>query len=458
MKTGINRRVSLTRAIALSLAVAVSTPVFAAGRKEAPDLKAMQHQVEQLKKQLMVMEQKVDAAVTEAAAANQQVKAVKDNVARANNNASIANANALNAMVAPENPDIKFRFAGSVAADYGLSSRASQGMAMGPGGSNPKSTFTGGSFMPIFLLKYKDLLEVEAHMEVMNMGAETSTSLEYAQLDLFLNDWVTLVTGKFLSPIGQFQQALHPAWINKLPDRPAGFVEGGGGEPLSEVGMQVRGAFPIGNMTADYAVYVGNGPQMQPDGLSLSGYSQDNNNNKSFGGRFGLRPIPHLDVGISAMHSEVASNAVTMASNMAGSSASHNLYDVDFSYTPPNVDIRGEYIHARLAPILFDDQTGAAPALVPSAAWKMWYLQAAYRLAGISSDPALGKLEIVSRISQSKVSGGIMDWRMFNEKRATVGLDYWWSPTLVGKIAFEHKIFQYQPSDNLLRLRMAFGF
>lgn len=457
MKTHVNRRSSVARVIALSLAVAASTPALAASSQVAPDLKALQSQVEQLKQQLKAMEKKVDDAVTAAASANQQVEVVKDNVARANSNASIANANALNAMVAPENPDIKFRFAGAVVADYGLSSHASQGMGMGPAGSNSNSTFTGGSFMPIFLLKYKDLLEVEAHMEVMNMGGETSTSLEYAQLDLFLNDWATLVTGKFLSPIGQFQQALHPGWINKLPDRPAGFVEGGGGEPLSEVGVQLRGAFPIGNMTADYAVYIGNGPQMEPDGLSLAGYSQDNNNNKSFGGRLGLRPLPHLDLGISAMHSQVASNAMLMP-GAGGSSASHNLYDADFSYTPPNVDIRGEYIHAKLAPIMFDDQLGTPPAVAGSTTWKMWYLQGAYRLAGISSNTTLGKFEIVSRLSQSKISGGMMDWRMSNEKRETVGLDYWWGPTLVSKIAFEHKTFQYQLSDNLLRLQMAFGF
>lgn len=454
--TGIGRS-PLARAIAFSLTLATVSPAFAAEKVKAPDLKAMQQEVEQLKQQLQAMEQKVNDAVADAARANHQVDVVRASVDQVNTNAIAANANALNALVAPESSDVKFRFAGAVSADYGISSRAPSGTGMS-GGAAAKSTFTGGSFMPIFLLRYKDLLEVEAHMEVMNMGAETSTSLEYAQLDLFLNDWATLVTGKFLSPIGQFQQALHPAWINKLPDRPAGFVEGGGGEPLSEVGVQLRGAFPLGTMTADYAVYVGNGPQLQPDGLSLAGYSQDNNNNKSFGGRFGLRPVPHLDLGISAMRSKVASNAAMVMSGMAGANASHNLYDVDFSFTPPNVDVRGEYIHAKLNPVLFDDQSGAPPSMVPSATWKLWYLQGAYRLAGISSDPILGKLELVSRLSQSTISGGLMDWRMLNEKRETLGVNYWWSPTLVSKLAIEHRRFQNASSDNLLRLQMAFGF
>ncbi len=433
----------------LAMAVVTSLAAHFAVAKE-PDLNALQQQVAQLKEQLQAMEQKVNDAVADAARANQQVEVVKATVDQTNANASAANTNALNALNAPDSSDVKFRFAGGVTANYGLSSRGSP--------ESPNSSFTGGTFLPIFLLTYKDLLAVEAHLEVTNDGAETSTSLEYAQLDLFLNDWATLVTGKFLSPIGQFQEGLHPAWINKLPDRPAGFVESGGGEPLSEVGVQLRGAFPIGSAIANYAIFAGNGPQLAPDGLSLAGYSKDNNNNKSFGGRFGLRPVPYLDFGISAMRSEVGSNASDVLSGTPGSHASHNLYDVDFAFTPPYVDIRGEYVHAKLDPVVFDDQSGAPPDLVPSTTWKLWYLQGAYRFAGISSNAVLGKFELVTRLSQSRVSGGAMDWRMFNEKRETLGLNYWWSPSLVSKIAFEHKRFENNANDNLLRLQMAYGF
>ncbi len=454
----ITARSCMAIAAAMSLTMMVITPASATGAADSPNLKALQQQVEQLKQQLQAMEQKVDDALAQAANANQQVQAVHDSVAQANSVALTANTNALAAIEAPENADVKFRFAGAVVANYGVSSHASQGMSMAPGGTGSNSTFTGGAFMPIFLLKYKDLAEIEAHLEFMNMGGETHTSLEYAQIDLFLNDWATVVAGKFLSPIGQFQQSLHPAWVNKLPDRPAGFVEGGGGEPLSEVGVQVRGAFPIGNMTADYAVFAGNGPQLGEEGLALEGNSHDNNNNKSFGARFGLRPIDHLDIGVSAMHSKVTSNAEMLMPGMFGSSASHDLYDFDFSYTPPNVDIRGEYIHGRLQPVWFDDSSGDDPSLLATATWRLWYLQGAYRFAGMTDNPTLGKFEVVSRVSQNKVSGGSMDWRMSNEKRVTVGLNYWWSPTLVGKIAYEHKNFEYLTTDNLLRMQLVFGF
>ena len=48
-------------------------------------------------------------------------------------------------------------------------------------------------------------------------AGETETNLEYLTIDWFINDYMALIAGKFLSPIGQFRQNLHPSWINKLP-------------------------------------------------------------------------------------------------------------------------------------------------------------------------------------------------------------------------------------------------
>ena len=103
------------------------------------------------------------------------------------------------AALADDNTDIKYRLSGSVVANWADSTS----------GMMP-NTFAGGAFMPVFLVRDKNLLQLEAHVEVANYGNETETSLEYAQLDLFLNDYMTLVAGKILSPIGQFQQAIHP--------------------------------------------------------------------------------------------------------------------------------------------------------------------------------------------------------------------------------------------------------
>jgi len=57
------------------------------------------------------------------------------------------------------------------------------------------------------------------------LTAETSftqsgVSLGQAQIDIFLNDWLTADVGYFLAPIGFWNERLDPRWINKLPDIP----------------------------------------------------------------------------------------------------------------------------------------------------------------------------------------------------------------------------------------------
>jgi len=167
-------------ALALALAAGNGT-ALAAGMPAGSDIKAIQKRVDRLQKELDATKRAADRAAQLADTAQREATAA-------------------------DSDDIKWRFAGSVAANYGSNNM-----------KGSSDTFTGGSFMPIFLVRYKDLLELEAHMEVANNGSETKTSLEYAQLDLFATDWATIVAGKFLSPLGQFQQAIHPPWINKLP-------------------------------------------------------------------------------------------------------------------------------------------------------------------------------------------------------------------------------------------------
>ena len=98
-----------------------------------------------------------------------------------------------------------------------------------------------------------------------------------------VNDYVALVGGKFLSPIGQFRQNLHPSWINKLASAPPGFGHDGAA-PTSDIGLQARGGFQIGNMFANYAVYASNGPELNStfedgefelEGIRAEGFDED---------------------------------------------------------------------------------------------------------------------------------------------------------------------------------------
>lgn len=398
-------------ALTLALLTAAGTAA-AAGDPPGGDLDALHKQVDQLQKELKATQRAVNDAQQTAAAARREASA-------------------------PDNAFIKWRFAGSVVANYTAGNT--------PGQSN---SFGGGAFMPIFLVRYKDLLELESHMEFANNGSETESSLEYAQLDLFATDWATVVAGKFLSPLGQFQQTLHPAWINKLPDRPAGFTEEGGAEPLTDVGVQVRGGVPLGSVsTGNYALYVGNGPQLTADGLSLEGFSQDNNDNKAVGGRLGFRPWPALNLGVSAM------TAGVQGLDDAGTNADYGMLGADFAYTPGALDLRGELIHSEL-----DSAYLSNTDKVPRTKWNLWYLQAAYRLSGVTDNAVLGNFEPVARYGRYRVSGGADEWHDNAQRRATVGIDYWFAPTLVAKVAYENRDFDNKSSTDVYRVQLAFGF
>ncbi|MFK5892689.1 MAG: hypothetical protein QM504_05670, partial [Pseudomonadota bacterium] len=174
---------------------------------------------------------------------------------------------------------------------------------------NGDSSFVVGTFSPIFHFQYRDvvMLESELEFEVTEDG-ETEVALEYLTIDWFVNDYAVIVAGKFLSPIGQFRQNLHPSWVNKMPSAPPGFGHDGAA-PISDLGVQVRGAIPIGGMRANYAVYVSNGPELNSEtkdevefeleGIRAEGFGADRDGDKTIGGRFALLPISSLEIGLS---------------------------------------------------------------------------------------------------------------------------------------------------------------
>ena len=372
-----------------------------------------------------------------------QIKALKAEVAATKEQATTAMSAIAPVVDADDSATIKFSMHGAVVGGFNTNDNK---MGM------PKSNFTGAQFMPIFLAQYKDWLLFEGHLEFTNAH---DVSLEYSQLDARVNDSLTIVVGKFLSPIGQFQQAQHPPWINKLPTRPAGFVEDGGDEPLNEVGMMARGGMPAGDMTFTYLVFIGNGPQLA-EGPALEGFSADNNNNKSVGGRFSLLPIPSLEIAVSFMHAVIPGEK---ALGGESTSANYNLGGADFAYTSGPLEIRGEYLHSRLGDISTAlTPADALPTDIPSTTWSNWYIQGSYRFSGFTDDPVYSKFEPVVRYSNFKVKG-YDDWGGGQEKRLSVGLDYWFGPSVVTKVAYEHrKLLASDVTVNAGIFQFVYGF
>ena len=73
------------------------------------------------------------------------------------------------------------------------------------------AVFNVGTFAPIFHFQYRDLVMLESELEFeIGDDGQTETNLEYLTIDWFINDYMVLVGGKFLSPIGQFSTKPSP--------------------------------------------------------------------------------------------------------------------------------------------------------------------------------------------------------------------------------------------------------
>jgi hypothetical protein len=222
--------------------------------------------------------------------------------------------------------------------------------ANGAGRPSTPGGFYFGEFTPDFLLKLNDWIFLEAEIGI---GADGSVSAgSFAQADFIVNDWFTVIGGRFVAPIGWYNERLNNPWINKLPaDTP-------GAGPLlwqqvlpafSLLGVQAQGSFYLGNspFKLEYSAYVSNGLNLTPATAGSPTLSELANlqnmedtfgfvtNDKAFGGRLGLWwPEKGLEVGISGMI-----NGDYVA---GGFEDSISLWAVDFNYHRGNWDFRAE--------------------------------------------------------------------------------------------------------------------
>ncbi|PYK08105.1 MAG: hypothetical protein DME61_11070, partial [Verrucomicrobia bacterium] len=87
--------------------------------------------------------------------------------------------------------------------------------ANGAGRPNTHGGFYFGEFTPDFLLKLNDWIFLEAEIGIGSDGSVSAGS--FAQADFFVNDWLTIIAGRFVAPIGFYNERLNNPWVNKLP-------------------------------------------------------------------------------------------------------------------------------------------------------------------------------------------------------------------------------------------------
>lgn len=291
-------------------------------------------------------------------------------------------------------------------------------------------------FAPIFHYQIDDKIMLEAELEIEDEeSGETDVKLEYLTIDVVLGDNAVLVAGKFLSPIGQFRQNIHPSWINKLPSAPPGFGHGGAA-PVSETGAQVRGGFYLSDQQFNYAVYYGNGPQVDIEVETESGESEeieihdvenegfisDLNDGKSWGGRLGWLPLPKVEIGLSYMGGQADTEFSLFNGGVETEikeSSDITVYGADFVAHVNSFTLRGEYVKQKI------DSIAAGGLETESPEWETFYLQGSYRFSGTG-------WEAVTRYSDfdsPKDSGDITQW--------AIGVNYLITENAMVKVAYE---------------------
>jgi hypothetical protein len=414
MKSVYNRFGPGTVAAAVALAMPLNAAADAAYDALKSQVEVLQNQLQQVQETLQQYEEKT--------ATKQEVREVKQEVADVSAQQSEW-----------KNTDSVVHLAGYGDVTYS-------------DGDNAVGAFTGARFNPIFHYQYKDLVLLEGELEfaVEDDGA-TDMALEYLTVDLLVNDYLTLVTGRFLSPIGQFRQNLHPSWINKLPTAPPGFGHDGAA-PLSEMGVQARGGFPIGSpMFANYAVYVGNGPVVEFEddeihAIEAEGRASNDDDELVIGGRFGLLPVPGLEVGLSGATGEV--NGINPNTSALDENRDYSVFGADIAYRWNDLNLRGEYIKQKV-------DAGSPAAYAPESwEWEAWYAQAAYRFAPTNWEGVVRYTDFDSPHGSQA------------QEQWAIGINYLFAPNAMAKVGynFNDGLAGESTDDDRFQVQFAYGF
>ncbi len=294
--------------------------------------------------------------------------------------------------------------------------------------------FTLADFAPIFLFRAADNILFEVGMDITlqnnapnDSGATTTFDLSFAQLDYLYNDYVTLVSGYMVLPLGTYSERA-AGWLNKIPDDPLprDFLPGAG------AGVQLRGSIPVGQSGAmfTYSAYGANGPgsvdgsgnadQLDLDGnvgIKSDGNIGNLHTNPSGGGRlaFFLPFEPHYDV-------EVGVSGQSGEWDNAGNQNWSALVIDGAVHVSPYFEVKGEYINSWYG----TDNMGRVH---PQGGW----VQAGYKLAGLNLDVELplikiSNIELVGRYDLA--DDGMKQDLSTNTNRETVGFVYYLTNTL----------------------------
>jgi hypothetical protein len=316
-------------------------------------------------------------------------------------------------------------------------------------------SFPSPVFSPHFYMLLNEQFLLEVNPEFRAQGVE----LETAQLDWFLHDNLTLVLGRFYSPLGFFNERLHTTWIYKTPDRPLMFSQVLPAS-LSFNGAQLRGATYMGMLPVklEYCGVLTNGfsltsattdPKDFADLLATADSFDDVNEHKAIGGRLGLS-FP--EIGLVAGISGLANGPIDR-----GGREDLTLFDIDLSWHYGNWDLKCEYAHV-------DQQAPSGPIDRQGL-----YAQLAYRPYD-STSSFWQRTEGVFRFDAVDFDGidlgatglafGGRERIPIDRNRYTMGVNYYPYPSMIIKFAYEilDETDSRELSDNGFLAQITWGF
>ena len=294
-------------------------------------------------------------------------------------------------------------------------------------------SFASPSIGPWFLIQLNKKFLLEANFDISNAGV----SLPQAHLDWFVGNSFKIMAGRFLTPIGFFNERLGAEWINKLPDVPLMFNQVS--PATSTDGLQIRGSSYIAGspLKLEYSGYFGNGFQLaqRPTNLTQTADLQgilgapDEVSSRSAGGRLGFW-YPELGImgGVSGY-----SNGI-----YAPSRDHFNLWGFDLNYHRGNWDFRSEFAQVFQQADAFIGHNISRQGM---------YAQLAYR-DYVAQNKYLRNVELVGRYGYTYfrgISQANLDLTQFgspldapvNRNQYTFGINYYFYPSNVIKFAYE---------------------
>lgn len=247
--------------------------------------------------------------------------------------------------------------------------------------------------------------------------------IEYIQGDIFVNRYLTLVGGRFLTPFGTFNERLHPGWIRNFQTAP--FITAF--EMTDSNGGQARGAVAVNrNLDINYAGY-----------FSASSNRAWFVSDRAAGGRVGLFfPKARFEVGGTYQRKL--------------GDGRRNLVGVDWIWQlkPIPLDIRGEFAR--------DPTLG-----------KGYWIEGAYRMRKVPVLKALmKKSQAEIRLEQFWVSplmaatgdNGGMAIPMNDATRAFAGWSYWIRRDVRANFAYGREFNAVDGDHNVWNVGITYRF